>query len=67
MLTRHRSRRLPMDPFKTRGFASNSLVGDTNDTAGRAGTSVAGLLRLGMVGLAEVVGAGVDDDGALRV
>lgn len=41
------------------------LVGDTNDTAGRAGTSVTGLLGLLVSALAEVVGAGVDNDGAL--
>lgn len=34
-------------------------------TASRAGTSVAGLLGLLVSTLAEVVGAGVDDDGAL--
>jgi hypothetical protein len=42
-----------------------SLVGDTDDTACRAGTSVTGLLGLLVSALAEVVGAGVDDDGAL--
>jgi NAD-dependent dihydropyrimidine dehydrogenase PreA subunit len=38
---------------------------DTNDAASRAGTSVARLLGLGVVGLAEVVGAAVDDECAL--
>ena len=41
-----------------------NLVGDTNDTASRARTRVTGLLGLGVVALAEVVGAAVDDDGA---
>ena len=41
------------------------LVGDTNDTASRTGTRVTGLLGLGVVALAEVVGSAVDDDGAL--
>jgi len=41
-----------------------NLRGDADDTAGRAGTSVSGLLGLGVVALAEVVGAAVDDDGA---
>ena len=44
---------------------SKPLVGDANDTAGRAGTSVASLLGLLVAALAEVVGAGVADDGAL--
>jgi hypothetical protein len=38
---------------------------DTNNTASRARTCVTRLLGLGVVRLAEVVGAGVDDDGAL--
>ena len=42
-----------------------NLVGDTNDTASRAGTGVTGLLGLLMSALAEVVGAGVYNDGAL--
>lgn len=42
------------------------LVGDTDDTASRAGTSVTSLLGLLVSALAEVVGAGVDNDGALR-
>jgi hypothetical protein len=42
-----------------------TLVGDTNDTASRAGTSVTGLLGLLVSALAEVIGAGVDNDGAL--
>lgn len=41
------------------------LVGDTNDTASRAGTGVTGLLGLLVSTLAEVVGAGVYNDGAL--
>lgn len=42
-----------------------SLRGDANDAASGACTSVAGFLGLGVVGFAEVVGAAVDDDGAL--
>jgi hypothetical protein len=41
------------------------LVGDTNDTASWASTSVTGLLGFLMAALAEVVGAGVDHNGAL--
>lgn len=41
------------------------LVGDTNDTASRARSGVTSLLGLLVSALAEVVGAGVDDDGAL--
>jgi hypothetical protein len=41
------------------------LVGNTNDTASRAGTSIASLLGLLVSTLAEIVSAGVDDDGAL--
>lgn len=41
------------------------LVGDTDDTTGRAGTSVASLERLLAVTLTEVVSASVDDDGSL--
>lgn len=40
------------------------LVGDANDTAGRAGAGVASLEGLLVAALAEVVGAGVDNDGA---
>lgn len=40
------------------------LLGDTNDTAGRAGASVASLLALLVATLAQVVGAGVDNNGA---
>lgn len=40
------------------------LVGDTNDTASRAGTGVASLQTLLVATLAQVVGAGVDDNGA---
>jgi hypothetical protein len=42
------------------------LVRDSNDTASRARASVTRLLGLLVAALAEVVGAGVDDDGALR-
>jgi hypothetical protein len=41
------------------------LSGDTNDTASGAETSVTGLEGVWVSSLAEVVGAGVDDDGAL--
>lgn len=45
---------------KTRG-----LVGDTNDTASRAGTGVASLQRLLVATLSEVISATVDDDSSL--
>jgi hypothetical protein len=41
-----------------------NLLGDTNDAASRTSASVASLLALLVRALAEVVGAGVDDDGA---
>ena len=41
------------------------LGGDTNDTACRAGTSVTSLLGLLVSTLAEVISAGVHNDGAL--
>jgi len=40
------------------------LLGDANDTASGTSTSVAGLLALLVLTLAEIVGAGVDDNGA---
>lgn len=43
------------------------LVGDADDAAGGTGASVASLLGLGVATLAEVVGAAVDNDGALVV
>lgn len=43
------------------------LSGDTNDSASGAQTSVTGLEGVGVSSLAEVVGARVDDDGALGV
>ena len=43
---------------------TSPLVGNANDTASRAGASVASLLALFVVTLAEVISAGVDDDGA---
>lgn len=49
----------------SRSATSVSLVGDTDDTAGRTSSGVACLLGLLVSALAEVVGAGVDDDGAL--
>lgn len=41
-------------------------VGDTNDTAGGATTSIAGLERLLIAALAEVISASVDNNGALK-
>ena len=41
-----------------------NLLGDTNDTASGTSASVASLLALLVLALAEVVSAGVDDDGA---
>ena len=41
------------------------LVGDTNDTASGAGASVASLLGLLVSTLAEIIGASVDNNGAL--
>lgn len=41
------------------------LVGDANDTASGAGTSVTSLLGLLVSALAKVISAGVDDNGAL--
>lgn len=43
------------------------LSGDADDAASGTETSVAGLEGVGVSSLAEVVGAGVDDDGALGV
>jgi hypothetical protein len=43
------------------------LRGDADDTASRAWAGVTGLLGLLVSALAEVVGASVDDDGALRI
>lgn len=45
-------------------FRKVNLLGDTNDTASGTSASVASLLALLVLALAEVVGAGVDDDGA---
>lgn len=42
-----------------------SLLGNTDNSASGARTSVTGLERLLVSSLAEIVGAGVDDDGAL--
>ena len=41
------------------------LLGDADDTAGRAGTSVASLEGLLVSTLAKVVSAAVNDDGSL--
>lgn len=41
------------------------LVGNANDTASRTSTRVARLLGLLVSALAEVIGASVDDNGAL--
>lgn len=43
---------------------AQDLLGDANDTASRAGASVASLLALLVAAFAKVVSAGVDDDGA---
>jgi hypothetical protein len=48
-----------------RPWCKTPSVGNTNDTARRTWASVASLLGLFVSALAEVVGAGVDDDGAL--
>lgn len=45
---------------------TRGLVGDTNDTASRAGTGVASLQRLLIATLSEVISATVDDDSSLR-
>jgi hypothetical protein len=42
------------------------LLGDTDNTASRPGTSVASLLALLVVALAEVVGAGVNNNSAAK-
>lgn len=42
-----------------------NLVGNTDDTARRAGTSVASLQGLLVATLAKVISTGVDDDGSL--
>lgn len=41
------------------------LVGDTDDTTGRAGSGVASLQRLLVAALSKVVSATVDDDSSL--
>lgn len=46
--------------------STTRLLGDTNDTASRAGASVASLLALLVAALAQVVGAGVDNNGAAK-
>ena len=47
-------------------LAKLRLLGDANDTASGTGAGVASLQRLLVSSLAEIVGAGVDDDGALE-
>lgn len=42
------------------------LVGDTDDTTGRAGSGVASLERLLVVALSKVVSATVDNDSSLK-
>ena len=42
------------------------LLGDTNDTASRTSASVASLLALLVLALAEIVGAGVDNNSATK-
>ena len=46
-------------------FLAMGLLSDADDTASRSGACVTGLLALFVIALAEVVGAGVDDDSAL--
>lgn len=45
--------------------APTRLGRDANDAASGAGAGIASLLGLGVVRLAEVISAGVDDEGAL--
>ena len=52
----------PSTSSREAGF--HPLLGDANDTASGTSTSVAGLLALLVLTLAEIVGAGVDDNGA---
>ena len=44
---------------------ADNLRGDADDAASGAETSVTGLLAVWVAALAEIVGAAVDDDGAL--
>lgn len=46
-------------------ITTRSLLGNADDSASGTGSGVASLERLLVPSLAEVVGAGVDDDGAL--
>jgi len=58
--------RLDSSSSRLRGvWCGMDLGGDANDTASRTSASVASLLGLLVSALAEVVGAGVNDDGAL--
>lgn len=52
-------------PPDLRSRAKERLLGNADDPARRPGAGIPGLLALLGVALAEVVGAGVDDDGAL--
>ena len=58
MATQLRSYSFPPSQHRAR------LRGDANDTASRPGAGVARLETLLVAALAQVVGAGVDDDGA---
>jgi len=50
--------------YSSQGSPVLPLLGDTNDTASGTSASVASLLALLVLALAEIVGAGVDDNGA---
>jgi hypothetical protein len=56
-------------PLKRRNQTKHKvspLLGNTNDTASRAGASVASLLALLVLALSKVIGAGVDDNSAAK-
>jgi hypothetical protein len=55
-------------PLQKKDLTSShpNLLGDTNDTASRTSASVASLLALLVLALAEIVGAGVDNNSATK-
>ena len=55
---------IPSHILPNSSTAGINLLGNTNNTASGTGAGVASLLALLVLALAEVVGAGVDDDGA---
>ena len=65
LLGHHSTIRTQASVLGSAAFGREYLVRNTDDTASRTGTSVTSLLGLLVSALAEVVGAGVDDDGAL--